>query len=210
MASLIAILVIDISIVKVYDLVDKFFIPMQDKVILFSINSSICIFLEFIIIKYIKDSLKANQSNKTSNVNLLYRISFTTVCIVGVLLGVLIFQQIFDNHYDILFSVLIISVSYTIATGFIGKLSTLFFSWYKSNHNLVTFLYFISLSLIAFNLFITAIIADIKINDRPHEVKEYNGGALKTWMLVSMQFWIVLTTYPPLYHSLAYGLQQHY
>lgn len=176
MASLIAILVIDISIVKIYDLVNKFFIPVQGKVILFSINASICIFLEFIIIKYIKASFKSSQLNKTSNVNLPYRISFTALCIVGVLLGVLIFQQVFDNHYDILFSVLIISVSYAIAVVFIGKLSTLFFSWYKSNPNLIIFLYFISLSLIAFNLVITAIIADIKIYDRPHEVKEFVGG----------------------------------
>ena len=128
MASLIAILVIDISIVKVYDLVDKSFIPMQGKIILFSINTSICIFLEFIIIKYMKDSFKSNQLNKTSNVNLLYRISFTALCILGILLGVVIFQQVFINHYDILFSVLIISVSYAVAVGFIGKLSTLFFS----------------------------------------------------------------------------------
>jgi hypothetical protein len=122
-------LVIDISIVKVYDLVDKSFIAMQVKIILFSINTSVCIFLEFIIIKYMKDSFKSNQLNKRSYVNLLYRISFTALCILGILLGVVIFQQVFINHYDILFSVLIISVSYAVAVGFIGKLSTLFFSW---------------------------------------------------------------------------------
>jgi len=148
---------------------------VQNKIILFSINTSICIFLEFIIIKYMKYSFKSNQL-KTSNVNLLYRISYTALCILGVLLGVIIFQQVFINHYDILFSVLIISVSYVVAVGFIGKLSTLFFSWYKSNHNLITLLYFISLSLIAFNLVITAIIADIKINDRPHQVEQFVGG----------------------------------
>ena len=171
MASLIVILVIDISIVKVYDIVNKSFIPIQDKVILFSINSSLCILLEFVIIKYIKNSLKSNQLYKRSNINLLYTISLTVLCIVGALLGVLIFQQMFANHYDILFSALVITVSYGAAVGFIGKLSTLFLSWYMSNHNLITFLYFISLSLIAFNLVITVIIADFKINDRPHEVE---------------------------------------
>jgi hypothetical protein len=60
---LIAILVIDISIVKVYDIVDKSFISMQYKVILFSINTSICIFSEFIVIKYIKKLFKVNELN---------------------------------------------------------------------------------------------------------------------------------------------------
>src|SRR5215831_3150423 len=106
--------------------IDKSFISTQAKVILFSINTSICIFLEFIIIKYIRNSLKLNQLNKTSNVNLLYKISFITLCVIAVLSGVLIFQQVFDNYYDILLPVLIISVSYTIAVGFIGKLSAMF------------------------------------------------------------------------------------
>ena len=53
MIGLIVTLVIDTSIVKVYDLVDKSFIPEQGKIILFSINTSLCLLLEFVIIKYI-------------------------------------------------------------------------------------------------------------------------------------------------------------
>ena len=41
MISLIVTLVIDTSIVKVYDLVDKSFISERDKFLLFSINTSI-------------------------------------------------------------------------------------------------------------------------------------------------------------------------
>jgi len=36
---------------------------------------------------------------------LLYRISFITLCVIAVLLGVLIFQQVFGNYYDILLPV---------------------------------------------------------------------------------------------------------
>jgi len=77
--------------------IDKSFISTQAKVILFSINTSICIFLEFIIIKYIKSSLKSNQLNKTSNVNLPYGISFIYLCVIAVLSGILMFQQVFDK-----------------------------------------------------------------------------------------------------------------
>ena len=58
MIALIVTVVIDISIVKVYDLVDKSFISDETKFLLFSINTSVCIVLEFIIIKYLYTSFK--------------------------------------------------------------------------------------------------------------------------------------------------------
>ena len=54
----------------------------------------------------------------------------------------------------------------------------LFLSWYKSNQNWIVFLYFLSMLLIAFNLIITAIISDVKINDRPDKVRELVGGSM--------------------------------
>ena len=53
----------------------------------------------------------------------------------------------------------------------------LFFSWYKSNHNLIVFLYFISMLVIAFNLIMTAAFASAKVSDRPYHAREYVGGS---------------------------------
>ena len=63
-------------------------------------------------------------------------------------------------------------------SAFIIRLSMLFISWYKSNHNSIVFLYFISMLLIAFNLVMTAIITVVKINDRPDEIREFVGGTV--------------------------------
>jgi hypothetical protein len=76
MLSLIVTVVIDISIVKVYDLVDKSFISDETKFLLFSINTSVCIALEFFIIKYLYTSFKGYRWKKSLKINLLYRISF--------------------------------------------------------------------------------------------------------------------------------------
>ena len=53
MIGLIVTVIIDTSIVKVYDLIDKSFISEQTKLLLFSINTSVCLILEFIVIKYL-------------------------------------------------------------------------------------------------------------------------------------------------------------
>jgi hypothetical protein len=178
MIGLIVTLVIDTSIVKVYDLVNKSFIPQQSKLILFTTNTSLCLLLEFVVIKYIQNSFKRDRLNKRLNVNLLYRISLISLFVLGILMGLLIFQLLYNNYYEELIPILIIIISYGTGAGFIIKLSMLFISWYRSNHSQIVFLYFISMLLIASNLVMTAIITTVKINDRSDEAREFVGGTV--------------------------------
>jgi hypothetical protein len=180
--ALVVTLVIDTSIVKVYDLVDKYFIPIQGKIILFSIDTSLCLILQFVLIKYvinhIQSLFKRHQLNKRLNVSLWYRISLISLFTLGTLMGLLIFQQFYNNYYETLIPIFIVIISYGTAAGFIIRLSMLFISWYKSNHSSIVLLYFISTLLIAFNLVVTAIITDVKINDRPDKIRELVGGSI--------------------------------
>lgn len=56
-------------------------------------------------------------------------------------------------------------------------LSLLFFSWYKSHHDTIVLLYFISMSVIAFNLVMTAAFIGVKVNDRPQLAGEFYGSS---------------------------------
>jgi hypothetical protein len=176
MIGLVVTIVIDTSIVKVYDLIDKFLISQQIKLVLFSINTSLCILLEFVIIKYTKISSNIHRLNEILSFSALYRISLISLVIVTVLMGFLIFQQFYNDYYYEIIPILIIIITYGTAAGLLIKLSTLFISWYKSNHSLIILLYFISISLIAFNLVMTATITTVKINDRPDIAREFVGG----------------------------------
>jgi hypothetical protein len=178
MIGLIVTVVIDISIVKVYDLVDKSFISDETKFLLFSINTSVCIAFEFIIIKYLYTSFKGYRWKKSLKINLLYRISFISLLTIGALMTVLIFQQLYYNYYKIIIPILIVIISYIIASTFIIILSILFLSWYKSQGNKIIFLYFISMLLIAFNLVMTATITVVKLTDRPDEIRKFSGGTV--------------------------------
>ena len=62
------------------------------------------------------------------------------------------------------------------SAGFIIYLSCMFMSWYKSTHKFVILLYLISMSLIAFNLIVTAAIASVKVSDRPDQIGVFAGG----------------------------------
>jgi hypothetical protein len=177
MIALIVTVLIDTSVVKINDLIDKYLIPLQSKLILFSVNSLVCLLLQFFIIKYIESSSKRDQLNKRLKTKTFYKVSLTLLSILGTLIGALIFQQFYNNYYDTSISISIITISYGIAAAFIIRLSLLFFFWFRSNHNLIVFLYFISMVVIAFNLIMTASFTSAKLSDRPDHTGEYVGSS---------------------------------
>ncbi len=177
MIALIVTVLIDTSVVKINDLIDKYFIPLQSKLMLFAVNSSLCLLLQFFIIKYLQSSFKRDRLNNTLKVQSFYKISLISLCVLGTFIGFLIFQLFSTNHYNTSMIIFVITISYGTATAFIIRLSLLFFSWFKSNHNLIVFLYFISMLVIGFNLIITAAYTSVKVSELPNFTGEYVGSS---------------------------------
>ena len=177
MIALIVTVLIDTSVVKINDLIDKYFIPLQSKVMLFAVNSSLCLLLQFLMIKYLQSSFKRDRLNNTFKVQSFYKISLISLCVLATFIGFLIFQLFYNNYYNTSISIFIITISYGTATAFIIRLSLLFFSWFKSNHNLIVFLYFISMLVIVFNLIMTAAYTSVKVSELPNPTGEYVGAS---------------------------------
>ena len=177
MIALVVSLIIDISVVKINDLIDKYFIPVQGKLVLFSINSSLCLLLQFFLIRYIQGSFERDRIHKTSKVRIVHTISSISLIILAALMGFLIFQQFYNNYYSMSITIAMIAISYGTAASLLIWLSMLFFSWFRSSHNVMVFLYFISIAMIAFNLIITAFYASVKLSDVPHIIGEYVGSS---------------------------------
>ena len=173
---LIVTIIIDTSIVKVYDLVYKAFINEQIKLLVFSINSFLGLALQFIIIVYLQKIFRKQPLNKQINIYLLSKISLISLSAIGILMGLLMLQQFYNNSYQSSITIFIIILSYGTAAGLIIRLSISFLYWFNSTHNLIVFLYFISMILISFNLIMTCTLAITKINDKPEEIRRYVGG----------------------------------
>ena len=177
MIGLIVTSIIDISIVKINDLIDKYFIPLQGKIMLFAINSSVCLLLQFFLIRYIQSSFQRERLNRTLKVKAINSISSISLCIFALLIGFLIFQQFYNNYYYTSISITIIVISYGTAAGLIIWLTSLFLLWYRISHNMIVLLYLISISIIAFNLIMTAAFASAKVNDTADLTGEYVGSS---------------------------------
>jgi hypothetical protein len=138
MVALVVTSLIDISVVQVNDLIDKDFIPIQSKLILFSLNSSLCLLLQYFILKQVKRSFSQNRRLKAK---IFYLISLISLCVLAALIGFMIFQQFYYSYFDTLLTIFIVSISYGIAAALLIWLSLLFLSWYKSNHGSLVIFY---------------------------------------------------------------------
>ncbi|MDQ3840418.1 MAG: hypothetical protein M3297_14255 [Thermoproteota archaeon] len=177
MTGLVITSIIDVTIVKINDLIDKYFIPMQGKLILFALNSSVCLFLQFYLVRHIHISFQRDRLNRTLKVKVIYAVSLFSLSVLSGLIGFLIFEQFYNYYYNTLVVVGIIALGYGAAAGFVIWLSFLFFSWYKSHHDTIVLLYFVSMSVIAFNLIMTAAFTGVKVNDHPDLIGEYVGSS---------------------------------
>jgi hypothetical protein len=174
--GLIATLLIDTSIVKIYDIVDKNFIPAHEKKVLFSVNTVLSLFFQYLLIRYVR-SIFNNQINRLK-VGLFYKTMVISLSVTSILFAYIIFQLFYSSYYFSFAVILIIVISYGTAAAFIISLSLLFLSWFRLNHDLVTFLYFLSMSIIAFNLIITAVYTTLNVFDRPPQIREFVGGSM--------------------------------
>lgn len=176
MLFLVITLLIDTSIVKINDLIDKKFLPIRSKLLLFSVNSLSCLLLQYVVIKYVAISFRIKLS-KGIKASRFYVVSFASLCLSSTLIGILILQQFYNSYYDNSIIISIIVVSYGTAAALIIWLSFLFFSWYRSSHKLIVFLYFASMLIIAFSLIATASYIGAKISDRAPRAVEYVGAS---------------------------------
>ncbi len=174
--GLVITLLVDTSIIKVYDLIDKYFISIKEKILLFSLNSSICLILQFIIINYIRTYFE--RKFPRINVKLFSIFSIAGICLSSILIGLIIFHMVSFHYYNKNLLLIMISVNYLIASVFVIRLALLFIAWFKQRRNLIFLLYFITIALISFNLIMTSIHTFIKINDRPDRIREFVGGSV--------------------------------
>jgi hypothetical protein len=171
--ALIAIMLIDTSVVKIYEIIEKDFVPSQVKILLFSGEALLSLLLQFLLLKQVWNSFKTNQSYGRLQI----RISLISLSVLGTLIAIMIFQLYYFNQYSSFLTIAIIIISYGTAAGFIIWLSWMFLSWYRSAHKFIIFLYFMSMSLIAFNLIMTAALASAKVTDRPDQIGVFVGGS---------------------------------
>ena len=177
-AGLVVTFIIDTTFAVSYDLFSKTALSIDTKKISFSINVIICLILQFIILLYTRRLALKRQLGNRVNLKVFERVGRFAYYFIVASVSYLIFQLFYFDYYYSSTLMLIVLVSYGIASVLIGKTAILFFSWYRQNHNFVILMYFFSLSLILFTLVLTNTIVNIHLNARPEKIREFLGGTM--------------------------------
>ncbi len=178
MICLIVTVVLDTSIIKIYDLSYKHFVSMQNKITLFAVNSSLCLVLQCLAIYYIRHSVEKNTRDRRLGIQFVQKILIISISVLATSLAILTIQMYYNSSYDSWNLIFIISFTYGTASVILIILCTLFISWYKAKRDRLVLLYFISILIIVINFVVTAIYTCINISDRPSEVREFVGGSM--------------------------------
>jgi len=183
---LMILILIDTFLIKFYDLIDKKLIPIIIKKSIFSLIVFVSLFLELVIINYIKNLTINNKSsskinNKSSSkidLKLINKLARLSLYILVIVFSFMIFQIFYLDKYDSYLLILIVLISYGTSSIFILKGLNLFIFWFKVNRNFIFFLYSLSISMILFNLIMSSIIVSLGIQDRPYQVRQFAGGTM--------------------------------
>jgi hypothetical protein len=172
LSSLVVLVVIDISLVRVYDIISKQVIPLDTKELFFGIISIACLVAEYLLLETITPL--GDESKNKLHVRIIYKVTKATQYVIGAILVLLIFQIFSYSFYNTVILLTIISFSYilgiAILTIFITRILTVLpFKW----NTIYTIIFVFALGFITINAAITMLDVFLRLGDRPDETRAF-------------------------------------
>jgi hypothetical protein len=177
-SALIILMVSDISLIRIYDIISKQFIPTNTKEILFAIISISCLIAEYLLLEFIKPLHNKNKSENKLHVNLLYIITKATQYVIGAIVASLILQILLLSKYSNIVLLAIILVSYVLSIGILSSFIIRILTLLPPKRNTVFMMLFVfALGCIIINAAVAMVNVSLRIGDRQPETRAFFGGS---------------------------------
>ena len=157
MTMIIVSLILDLSLLKLYDLIPKNPDP-RDREIVFTSLSAVFIITQIFILNYIKE--QNTQFSRTRQFRAIHAIVTVSQCVLAFIVLHVIFQLWYESSFDISSVVVGITISYGSGMIMTGYLSCRFLFWLRSNYGITILLYLFSSALISTSALFTLIFLD--------------------------------------------------
>ena len=185
MLAVIGIPIVDLIITKISVFMSQELLSMWRNIVL-AMMVTIFIVAQYFIVEYVK-SRQRIFAKKTASIDMFHRTVAISQYALAIILLIAIFQTIIASHYNISLLMLAIGISYMLAIVNLGFLSQRFFSWYRSNRNLVVFLYGFSAASLSLNAGLTLAFSGVILQDKPELVLPRVGTLLPLFEPGSMK-----------------------
>jgi hypothetical protein len=177
---LIIIIVIDISIVRLYDTVSKNFLPVDTKELLFAVTSVSCVITGIILLEFVRPQEVKDQLAKKAPIWQIYRSTKVVQYALGIVLGYILFQILVGSSYSTYALLAAIACSYALCIGilaiFVARMMTILLA--SNRKAIIMILFALALGAIAVNMAITVVDVSLRLLDRPAETRIFFGGSM--------------------------------
>jgi hypothetical protein len=178
-AILMASIVVDISLVRLYDLVSKQLIPLESKQVLFSVISITILTSQFILLEFIKPKKTVEKERIRLPFVNLYIITKAVQYILASLVVLIIVQIQLNSYYSTFALIAVILGSYGFCISILIQFIVRVVGLVSFTRNtLVVILFVIALCNITINSAIAMIDASFRLSYRPQEIKPILGGSV--------------------------------
>jgi hypothetical protein len=185
MLTVISVLIVDAIITKISVFMSQELMSIWRNV-LFAIMVGVFIVGQYFIMEYVK-SRESIFAKKAASMDMYHMAITVAQYALAIIFLIAIFQIITASHYNISLLTLAIGISYALAIVNLSLLSQRFFSWYRSNRNLVVFLYGISAASLSLNAALTLAFSGVILQDKPELVLPRVGTLLPLFEPGSMK-----------------------
>jgi hypothetical protein len=167
----------DVSLARVYDLVEKQPTSLW-RVAIFVLITAVLIVSMFLIIKYIGEKTANIRGVSKLHIGTVHRAIWAAKTIISAILVTIAVQIILVQHYNTILLIATVCISYGLAMGLLGLLAQRFFSWSLSNKNFVIIMYTLAAASLAVNAGFTLFYVNDVLLDRPKIMMPYSAGSM--------------------------------
>jgi hypothetical protein len=181
-AVVVATLLIDTSLVRIYQYSSNNQSLSNVRIVIFTIMVIVYVVTQYLILELVKKGSQEIRSKEQLHIKLIHKIVTIVQYILTAVLVLIILEMIVTSVYSTLLVGVVIGISYTLSIAMLGLLARRFFSWFKPNRNLVVLLYGLSGAMLAINAAFTfAFIGVILLDSIPY-IQSYVGAALSPFI----------------------------
>jgi len=172
MVILMALIVIDISLIRVYDFVSKLFIPAHIREGMFVLVSISSLAAIYILLELIRPSQDTRETNSKLHIRWIYLITKLTLYGLGAIVIYTIAHISLYSLYTTITLIVIISCSYLLSVGILGMFIGRMLGLLTIDRNkIVLFLVIVAIGSVLANIVITLINVSLRLDDRPSEIR---------------------------------------
>lgn len=173
----VATLVLDTSLLRIYSFGSNNPFFSDIRIVIFTVIAIVYAVTQYIILEFVKKGSVGIRRKEQLHIKRNHRIVTIVQYSLTTVIFFILVEMIVTSAYSVTAVTTALGLSYTLAIAMLALLAQRFFSWFKSNRNIVVLLYGISSAMVAINAaFTLAFVGVIMIDSQPY-VLSYVGAS---------------------------------